>query len=155
MAEYSASALTTVTTASAPLFALRGDTTKRVALKEVGLFNVTAPVTSGGRGIARSLTVGTASASAAFAPHDPGELGTTNAQIDTAWSSAPTIAGTPVHLRRFAHGTAIGNDMVWTFGQNPLVLVLGGTAVAGSLVFYNLRATAASTYDVYMTIEVL
>jgi hypothetical protein len=154
MAEYSASALTTVTTASAPLFALRGDTTKRIALYEVGIFNVTAPTTSGGIGIARSLTVGTASASAAFAPNDIGEIGTTNAQIDTAWSAAPTIAATPIHFRRFAHGTAIGNGMVWTFGQNPLILALGGTAVGGSLIFYNLRATAAATYDVYMTIHV-
>lgn len=156
MPVYTISSRTTVTTGTAltPIAALRSSTANRTEIREIQLFNVTAPTTSGGVGLMRSTGQGTASASVTTPqPRDPSSSGDT-AILETAWSAAPTVGAVGTVMKRWHHGTSIGNGIVWTYDlTSPLILPASNTAT-GSLVLVNLQATAAATYDLVIIYNV-
>jgi hypothetical protein len=155
MAVYELSTRTTVTTATAltPIWAFLASTTQRAAVREIQLFNVTAPTTSGGVGLMRSTALGTATTTnTTEVAREPGAAAS-DARVETAWSAAPTVGTVDTVFRRWHHGTAIGNGIVWTFDlTSPLIVPLGG-AVNGKIVLVNLQATVAATYDVTIAWE--
>jgi hypothetical protein len=150
VAVYALSTRTTVTTATAltPIWAFLASTTQRAAVREISLFNVTAPTTSGGVGLMRSTSLGTATTTnGSEVSREPGAAAS-DARVETAWSAAPGVGTVDTVFRRWHHGTAIGNGMVWTFDLTAPLMVPLGSAATGKLVLVNLQATAAATYDI-------
>jgi hypothetical protein len=75
----------------------------------------------------------------------------TNLVVDSAWSVAPTIAGTPIPWRRQASPNAIGGGASWTWYSEPLEIE---PAATGGVAVVNANATGAtlgsfSFYGVY------
>jgi hypothetical protein len=142
---YSRSVRITGPSAGAP-FAVLAPTTKAVVVREVGLVIVAATATS--FGIIRSATVGTASSTLEGQPHNPSEAAST-AGLATAWSAAPTIAGSPAWIRRVELPATAGGSVIWRFDEDePLIAIPGAT---GALVFWNFGAGAASNADLHVT----
>lgn len=145
---YEVSSRTTLVTATAlaPLAAFRGSTGVRTRVKEIHLFAITAPTTSGGLGLMRSTALAvTPSGVVTGLPRDTGDAATT-AQLETGWGTAPTVGAVGTVLRRFACGPSIGSGVIWTFDEEPLTVPLG-SAATGELVLVNLQATAPGTWD--------
>lgn len=143
----------TTATANAVLAAFRSDTTQRTKIREIKLFNFTAPTTSGGIGICRSLTQGTATSPVVATPLDTGDAASAG-QLEATWSVTPTVAATPLYLERWAHSTTIGNGMVWTWDVIAPLILPASAAINASICFCNLQATAPSLYDITIKYEV-
>jgi len=152
MAVYTAGSRSTIVTASANavLAGFRASTTDRCWIREIGLFYVTAPTTSGSLGIQRSTALGTGAITAVIGQaHDPNEPATTG-QVETAWATAaPTTANN--YMKRWSSAPTIGNGMVWRFDEGDGLLVPLGSAVNGELCICNLLATAPGTFEFYIT----
>lgn len=154
MAIYTASGRSTLVTASANavLAGFRASTARRAYIREIGLFYITAPTTSGALGLQRSTALGTGSITAVVGQaHDPGEPAAIG-QIETDWATAkPTTANN--YMKRWTSAATIGNGMVWRFDEDTgLVVPLGNTAT-GEIVICNLQGTAPGTFDFYVTWE--
>jgi hypothetical protein len=118
-----------------------------VQIREIGVFNSTAVASS--IGLIRTLTAGTASTSSLVQAEDPQRpAGTCN--IDTAWSVAPTIAVTPVYLRKIVLPATIGAGVIWTFGPGECWAKNGNTT---SLVLWNFGGSTAAALELYVRIE--
>lgn len=156
MPVYTISSRTTVTTGTAltPIAAFRSSTINRTEVREIHLFNVTAPTTSGGVGLMRSTAQGTASASVTTPqPRDPSSSADT-AILETAWSAAPTVGAVGTVMRRWHHGTALGNGILWTYDLTSPLVFPASNAATGSLILVNLQGTAAATYDITIVYNV-
>lgn len=148
MPQYEVSGRSTITTATAGtvLFGLRAGG-HRMKLLEVFMTNVTAPTTSGGVGLVRFTADGATWTSVSALPDDPGDAAST-AFIFTAATTPPTTGGVATTLRRWHHGTAIGNGgSVWTWDRISPLVVSHATAATAGLAVINLQATVAATYD--------
>ncbi len=152
---YEASSRSTLVTATAGavLFGFRASTSRMARIREIQLFNITAPATSGALGLVRSTALGTGALTAVAGmplnPDDPAAGG----QVITNWATAvPTTGGAGATLRRIAVPATIGNGVMWVWDREPLI-VPPGSAVNGELAFINLQATAPGTWDVTVVWE--
>lgn len=145
MARYELGVRTPAAAAGAAYAAILPAAGQRMRIAEIGL-SLTA-ATSSSVGLVRTLTTGTASTSQIAAPGDPADSAAVGS-IATAWSAAPTIAATPVYLRRFTSAAAIGPMCIWTWPLDaPLVATNGATT---SLLLWNFGAAAGAALDMYI-----
>lgn len=148
MPVFEASARSTLVTATAGavLFGFKAGSL-RARIREIHLFNITAPTTSGALGLNRSTALGTGALTGLVGiPHDPSDSATT-AQVITAWATAvPTVVAAST-LRRFDSPASFGNGVIWTFDTMDPLVVPAAPAVNAELVFTNLQASAPGTYD--------
>jgi hypothetical protein len=142
MARYSASVRTPAAAAGAAYADLRTAATDRAFVTEIGIFTSAATATS--LGLIRPLTVGTASTTTLGQAEDPGNPAGT-ATIGSAWSVAPTIAASPIYLRRIALPATQAAGVIWTWPAPGLVV-----SVSSSLILWNFGAAAGAACDVYI-----
>lgn len=138
MATYSAAVSKASGAAAAWLLQLRTPTTKDARVWEVHVFAETA--IAGTVGLIRALSIG-----ATFTSTTPQAEDSSSAAalctVDTAITTAPTIAATPVYFRRTALPASIGSGIIWQFPRGLVVPVNSG------LLVWQLSA-AAVTYGV-------
>lgn len=149
MAIYEVSGRTTLVTATAAaaLCAIRA-VTRKLYLREIHLFYVTAPTTSGGLGLCRSTAVGTGTLTSVTPVARELSQDAPTALLITNWATAaPTNGGIGAVFRRVHQGAAIGNGIIWTFDGDELEVV-GGAAATSELCIVNTIATAPGTFDV-------
>lgn len=135
-------------TAAAALVALRA-VSAPLRIREIHIFYVTAPTTSGGLGLCRSTAIGTGTLTSVTPLARSALAGTpaATAVLNTAWATAaPTNAGIGAVFRRFHGAATIGNGVIWTFDQEPLG-VTGSAAATSELCIVNTIATAPGTFD--------
>lgn len=146
MAKYELGVRTPAAAIGAPYASIIPAAGQRMRIVELGV-SVASAATSSSVGLLRTLTVGTATTSQIAAAADPADSVAVGA-VATAWSTAPTIAATPVYLRRFTSAAAIGPVMIWSWPLDaPLVATNGATT---SLVLWNFGAAVAAALDVYL-----
>lgn len=116
---------------------------KPLRVREVG--SVLVAGTASSIGLIRAATVGTASASTSGQPHRTLAAAVTGT-VKTAWSVAPTIAGSPVYLRRLVLPATVGASVTW---ENLDIDVEPSAA----LLIWNFGAGSASDIDLYVTWE--
>lgn len=149
MAIYEVSGRTTLVTATAAaaLCAIRA-VTRKLHIREIHLFYVTAPTTSGGLGLARSTALGTGALTNVTPVARGLSQDAPTALLVTAWATlAPTNGGIGTVFRRVHQGATIGNGIIWTFDGDELE-VIGGAAAASELCVVNTVATAPGTFDI-------
>jgi hypothetical protein len=140
---YSAALRITGPASGAAYVSIVAGSTKAIRVREVGLVLVAATASS--VGIIRAATVGTASTSTAGQSHRT--LATSaGATVKSAWSAAPTIAGSPVYMRRLVLPATIGASVTW----ENLDLVVEPSA---ALLVWNFGGGAASDVDMHVTWE--
>ena len=143
---YSAAVRITGPSAGAAYAVILPTSTEPIVIREIGLVSVAATATS--VGLIRTLTTGTASTSTAGVAHNPNDAGASTT-IKTAWSVAPTIAGSPVYIRRVALPATAGSSVLWTFPDDaPLCCESAATT---ALVLWNFGGSAASDVDLHVT----
>lgn len=120
---------------------IRSTSTDRLYVVEIGVFATTA--VASGVGIIRPNAVGTASATVAGQALDPADPAGTGV-LGTAWSSGPTIAGTPIYLRRLSLPAAVGAGAIWNFDGHPIVI-----PISSSLLLWNHSGATGSPLDWY------
>ena len=156
MGLYEVSARTTLVTATigAPLCALRA-VTAPLRVREIHIFYVTAPTTSGSLALVRSTALGTGTLTSVTPQARSALVGTpaATALLVTAWATlAPTNGGAAAMFRRFVGAATIGNGVIWTFDQESLG-VAGSAGAASELIIANGIATAPGTFDVTFVYE--
>jgi len=128
-----------VNAANTPMWQLRGGTTKRLRLLEIGLGVKTAPTTAPAFQLVRSTAIGTNSGTGAGQAYDsagaPAAVGT----LDNAWSVNPTLAANA--FRETTMTTTAGGQTFWTFYDDPLWIPASATV---GLVIVNTVATGAT-----------
>lgn len=144
MARYSSAVRTPAAAAGAPYCDFRPAASDRCRILEVGVF--TSAATASSIGLIRTLTTGTATTTQAGVPNDPAEAAGT-ALIGTAWSTAPTIAGTPLYKRRIALPATAASGVIWTWPTDGPVFATNGATTG--LVLWNFGGSAGSALDVY------
>lgn len=112
----------------------------RARLLEIGLACNAATASS--VGLIRPSNTPVATTSQLGQAEDPAD-GAATVNVDTAWSTAPTI-GT-LFLRKFTLPATIGAGVIWSFpADKPLVI-----PVSGWLVLWNFGASAGSVLNGY------
>lgn len=150
MAIYEVSARTTLTTATsaAALCALRA-VTRMCWVKEIHIFGITAPTTSGGLGLCRSTALGTGTLTSVTPVARDLNGQTATAVLVTNWATAaPTNGGIGTVFRRWTQSAAIGNGVIWTFDGDDGIEIVGGAAATSELCVVNTLATAPGTFDI-------
>ncbi|MCA1569795.1 MAG: hypothetical protein LC798_05620 [Chloroflexi bacterium] len=126
---------------------IRPASTDVVQVREIGIFNSTAIASS--IGLIRTFTAGTPSTSTLFQPErDGAPAGVAN--LDTAFTVAPTLAATPIYLRKIVLPATIGAGVIWTFGPGELWASNGATTM---LALWNFGAGTAAALEVYVRID--
>ena len=144
MAKYHISATTSAAAASAAFCTIRAGASSRVRIKEIGFSNNAATASSVALLRATNAFVATTSAlGQAYDTGDPASI----ANLDTAWSTAPTVT-IANSMRRWALPATIGAGVIWQFDD----LVAGPAGTAG-LVLWNFGAATASALNVYVVWE--
>lgn len=138
MATYSGAVSKASAAAAGWLLQLRTPTSKDARVWEVHVFAETA--ISGTVGLIRSLSIGATFTSTTPQAEDSSSAAALCA-IDTAITTAPTIAATPVYFRRAVLPATIGAGIVWQFPRGLVVPTNSG------LLVWQLSA-AAVTYSV-------
>lgn len=145
MALYSVAIRTPAAAANAPYADLRTTASDKALIREVGFFLAAATQTS--LGLIRPLASGTASTTVLGQAGESSDPAAT-ALLGSAWSAAPTVAATPIYLRRTTLPASIGAGLIWTFGPRDLVV-----PVSSSLLLWNFGAAAGSALDLYIVWE--
>jgi phage tail sheath gpL-like len=140
---YSVALRITGPSAGAAYLSLVAASTKSVIVREIGVVTVAATATN--VGIIRAATVGTASTSTAGQPHRTTADAAT-ASVKSAWSSAPTIAGSPVYLRKAPLPATTGASVTW----DGLDFVLEPST---GLLIWNYGGSAAADADIHIVWE--
>ena len=143
MGIYSVAAASTATTTGAPIATIRAGASSRIRLRELGVFCNAA--TASAVGLIRASNTATASTSVLGQAYDTGDPASI-ANLDTAWSAAPTI-GT-AYMRRVQLPAAIGAGVIWQF--DDLAVGPAGTA---SLVLWNFSGSTNSVLQIYAVWE--
>lgn len=152
MAIYSARSRSTLVTASANavLWAFKGSTTRICKVREIGMFYVTAPTTSGALGLQRSLALGTGTITAVVGQaHDSAQPATT-AQVETDWATAKPTTNN-LYFKGWTSAPTIGNGMVWRFDEDTGLEMPLASAANGELCICNLLGTAPGTMEFWIT----
>lgn len=151
MARYESAVRSTLVgaTAGSVLVGLRA-ITRPLYLRELHLWYVTAPTTSGGLGLNRSTAVGTGALTGVLGQAADGaaQAAAGTGEAITAWgTAAPTITAANTLRRWFAGAAAIGTGIVWVW-EPPGLYIQGNAQTTSELVLQNLQATAPGTLDV-------
>ena len=115
-----------VNTADTVMWQIRPGSNDDVFIYEIGLSIAVAPTNGPMWRLTRSTTLGTATAQVSPVLEDPGS-NTANCRLDQTWSSTPTIGAQSAFtdLRRFTTTASVGNGIVWTWYDKPLVIQAG------------------------------
>lgn len=119
---------------------------RRAFLREIGMFTVTATPTPVGVVYPSNTPVATTSTTPVA--HDAADAAPTSA-LDTAWSTAPTIAGSPNWIRQVNLGPAIGAGVVWKLALDERIVL----AKSAYLAFWNFGASPASALNIYCEVD--
>ncbi len=141
MARYEVAVRTPAALTVAPFATLHTVATDRAMIREIGIFSSTA--TAASVGLIRASNTPVATTSALGQAADPGNPAGT-VDLDTAWSTAPTV-GT-IFLRRISLPANTGAGVIWTW-QPGADLVL---AISSWLVFWNFGGATGPALDVYV-----
>lgn len=144
MSRYGVELATVAPAAGAP-YATIAAGTKRVELRELGLFCNAATASS--VRLLRPANTPVATTSTLCQPHDPANTLASTTNIGTAWSTVPTIS-TNIGTRRITLPAQIGAGVIWTFYDSPLVI-----PPSGWLVLWNFGAAAGSVLNMYATVD--
>lgn len=145
MAIYEMAAITPAAAAGAAYCTVRGAAGQRVRVVEIGISATTAVASS--IGLDRPANTPVATTSVLGRKRDPADAASI-ANIDTAWSTAPTVPS--AFMRRVVLPATIGAGWVWTFtDENPLIL---DTAAGANqwVVLWNFGAGAGAALAVYV-----
>jgi hypothetical protein len=139
---YTIGARTPAAAAGAAYATIHNTSTDVLYVREIGIFLSAATATS--VGLIRPSNTPVATTSQLGQAHDTARpAGTGN--IDTAWSTAPTI-GT-LYLRRITLPATVGAGVIWAFPPDmPLIL-----NASQWLVLWNFGGSAGAACDVYAT----
>lgn len=140
MARYSLGITTPAAAAGAAYANLISAAGERLYVREIGLFLNAATASS--IGLIRPATVGTATSPVAGQAVDAADAAATGT-VGTAWSAAGTIGSN--YLRKITLPAAIGNGIIWTFGERDLVV-----PVSSCLFLWNFGAAAGSVLNGYI-----
>jgi hypothetical protein len=146
MALYTVSVRTPAAAANAPYCDLRTVASDRVRVREIGISVATAVASS--VGLIRPNAVGTATSPVALQPQDPNDPAAT-ATVGIAWSPAPTLAATPIYLRRTVIPATIGSAFIWPWYPAQELIV----PVNSSLLLWNFGAAAGAPLDVWFLVD--
>jgi hypothetical protein len=145
MSLYSVGLSKTAATTGTAIAMIRPASTNSPSVREIGVFNSTAVASS--IGLIRSATAGTPSTSVLVQSDIPGlAAGVTN--IDTAWSSQPTIGS--IYMRKIVLPATIGAGVIWTFEPRDLVPLNGATT---QLLLWNFGAGSTAALEIYFVLE--
>jgi hypothetical protein len=135
-------------TAAGRLAEFRTTSTDRAFVREIGV-SVGVAGAAPTIGLIRANAIGVTPTSPktvqAADPGDPAGTVTTA----TAWATAPTLAATPIYLRRIALPANLGAGWVWTFGPEELVIPVSGSLLIDLI---SLSAATATAIDWYARI---
>lgn len=147
MATYTIAQTKAAVVTAAPIAAIIPGANDRATIKEIGVFQSTAVASS--IGLIRTLTLGTATTSNTVQPAHPGDPAGA-AALTTAWSTAPTISGTPNYLRRIILPATIGAGVIWSFGYGDMIAL---NAATSGLVLWNFGGATSAALELYVTLE--
>jgi hypothetical protein len=126
-----------VNTANTQMFMIRAGTGQSTFLLELALSVTTAPTTGPAWRLNRPTAAGTASTQVTPQAEEPDAIAALT-RLDSAWSAAPTAAGTD--MRYYGTPNAIGSGIVWTWYERPLripattgLLIINGNAAGATL----------------------
>lgn len=139
MARYSAGVTTPAAAAAAAFATLHALTTDRPSIVEIGIFLNAATASS--IQLIHAANTPVASTSVLGQAEDAADPAAT-INIDTAWSTAPTITAM-IPLRRAVLPATIGAGVIWTFPQGLKLLI------SDWLVLWNYGGAAGSALSVY------
>ena len=122
---------------------IRTSSTVPISILEIGM--AIAAGTNTEPGLIRSATVGTASTSYTPEKANPATAAAASS-LSSAWSSVPTIAGTPLYLRQGYIGGTVGNGLIWTWDEDQLIV-----PVSSSILIWNYGAAQGAAMRVWFT----
>ena len=126
MPRFSAGDLTTAGSTTNPIISIYSGASSTGTLREVGIFNTTA--TAVALMLTRLTTVGTVGADLAEARHNPKKGAANCTVVGTHTSTGPTLGDDLGY--RCVLGAAIGASVIWTFGDDGLVVAAEDAAEA-------------------------
>lgn len=135
MATYSLAVQTVAAASGAAYASIHAPSTRTARILEVHAFVNAATASSIGLGLAGNSPV--ASASVVGDPDDP-LSGASLVNVDTAWSTAPTVPAK--FKRRFVSPNTAGSGIIWTFPRDRPLIV----DVSKYLVLWNFGGAAGS-----------
>jgi hypothetical protein len=142
MALYSAAVTTPAAAAGATYATIRASSTDRLKIREIGCFLNAATASS--IQLVRPSNTPVATTSALGQAQDPADPASTG-NVDTAWSTAPTI-GSNVPMRRAVLPHVAGNGIIWTFPPGQEIII----PASGWLVVWNHGGAAGSAMSLYV-----
>lgn len=129
-----------VNATNSPLFQLRSAATERLRIVEFGISVTTAQTNAPQYALARSTGVGTSSTTVLGTATDPGDAAST-ANLDSAWSVAPTFATGGPFLWTQTVPVAAGNGYVWVSPGPEYDIVV---PVSSGVILATLNASGAT-----------
>lgn len=142
MARYSASATKTSGAAAAWVFQLRQpSTTRNLHVVEIGILTTTAAAAV--FTLERSNSIGATFTTTALGQAEDPLVGAGSGTLDSAITTAPTRAATPIPFRTMSTPASAGGGAVWTFPGDGITVPSGG----GLLVWQT--SAAAVGYAMY------
>lgn len=127
MARYSASVSKASGAAAGWVAQFRTGAAKDARIWEIHAFAETA--VAGTLGLTRSAGVGATFTSTTPQAEDSSNGTAASVAIDTAATTAPTQAGSPVYFRRVALPATVGSGIIWSFPTGLVVPVSSGLLV--------------------------
>lgn len=115
------------------------------SIREIGIFMTAGTASS--FGLIRPNNSPTASTSVLGQAQDPAQ-GASTVNLDTAWSTAPTI-GSNVYLRQVELPASIGGGVIWTWPNGAGLIV----AVSSYLVIWNFGSGTNGAPVIYVVWE--
>lgn len=133
MALFEASVATAAANANAPYLQIHTQN-PRIRVKQIEIISTQATLVQ--LGLARSAMLGSGPTFVVGQAIDPADQVLSVTQLEIAWGAAPTIAGTPVYLKRGHINNIPGNGLVWPFPDGRWIPASSG------LVIWNIGASA-------------
>lgn len=140
-----------VNTANTPLFQLRAPSSARLYVKAFVWTIATAPTTAPQLLVTRPSAVGTSSTTVLGQTVEPGETASA-ANLDSAWSAAPTWVTAGPHLFALTLPTTAGSAFVWYAPDDRSRIVV---PAAGGLLFAaaNASGTTVGAHSLWLSWE--
>lgn len=129
-----------VNTANTVLFQLRTNANDRLYVKYIVWTVTTAPTNAPQLLVARATATGTSSTTVAGQPADSAEVAS-SANLDSAWSAAPTFTTAGPFLMSVTIPTTAGSQFVWFAPDDRSRIVI---PASGGLVFACANASGAT-----------
>jgi hypothetical protein len=133
-------------TAAGRLAEIRTTSTDRAYVREIGV-TVGVAGASPTIGIIRPLAIGVTPTSPKTVQGEDTANAAGTATSAVAWTTAPTIAGTPLYLRRVTLPATLGAGWVWTFAPEELVIPVSSSLLIDLAA---LSAAVATAIDFYV-----